>query len=76
MAEITAAMVKELRQATGSGMMDCKRALADSDGNVEKAIEELRKKGLAKAAKRAGRSTSEGLIYSYIHTGSKLGVLL
>ena len=76
MAEITAAMVKELRQATGSGMMDCKRALADSDGNVEKAIEELRKKGLAKAAKRAGRSTSEGLIYSYIHTGGKLGVLL
>ena len=76
MAEITAAMVKELRQATGSGMMDCKRALADADGNVEKAIEELRKKGLAKAAKRAGRSTSEGLIYSYIHTGGKLGVLL
>ncbi len=76
MAEITAAMVKELRQATGSGMMDCKRALAEADGNVEKAIEELRKKGLAKAAKRAGRSTSEGLIYSYIHTGAKLGVLL
>ena len=76
MAEITAAMVKELRQATGSGMMDCKRALAEADGNVEKAIEELRKKGLAKAAKRAGRSTSEGLVYSYIHTGGKLGVLL
>lgn len=76
MAEITAAMVKELREATGSGMMDCKRALAEADGNVEKAIEELRKKGLAKAAKRAGRSTSEGLVYSYIHTGGKLGVLL
>ena len=76
MAEITAAMVKELRQATGSGIMDCKRVLAEAEGDIEKAIELLRKKGLAKAAKRAGRSTSEGIIYSYIHTGSKLGVLL
>ncbi|MEH0019337.1 MAG: translation elongation factor Ts [Desulfobacter sp.] len=76
MAEITAAMVKELREATGSGIMDCKRVLAEADGNMEKAIELLRKKGLAKAAKRAGRSTSEGIIYSYIHTGAKLGVLL
>ncbi|MCG8616628.1 MAG: translation elongation factor Ts [Desulfobacterales bacterium] len=76
MAEISAAMVKELRQATGSGIMDCKKVLAEADGNMEKAIELLRKKGLAKAAKRAGRSTSEGIIYSYIHTGSKLGVLL
>ena len=76
MAEITAAMVKELRQATGSGIMDCKRVLAEADGNMEKAIDLLRKKGLAKAAKRAGRSTSEGIIYSYIHTGAKLGVLL
>ena len=76
MAEITAAMVKELRQATGSGIMDCKRVLGEAEGDMEKAIELLRKKGLAKAAKRAGRSTSEGIIYSYIHTGAKLGVLL
>ncbi len=76
MAEISAAMVKELRQATGSGIMDCKKVLAEADGNMDKAIELLRKKGLAKAAKRAGRSTSEGVIYSYIHTGAKLGVLV
>nr|WP_320193766.1 translation elongation factor Ts [uncultured Desulfobacter sp.] len=76
MAEITAQMVKELREATGSGIMDCKKVLAEADGNMDKAIELLRKKGLAKAAKRAGRSTSEGIIYSYIHTGAKLGVLL
>jgi elongation factor Ts len=76
MAEITAQMVKELRAATGSGIMDCKKVLAEADGNMDKAIELLRKKGLAKAAKRAGRSTSEGMIYSYIHTGAKLGVLL
>ncbi len=76
MADISAAMVKELREATGSGIMDCKRVLAEADGNMEKAIELLRKKGLAKAAKRAGRSTSEGVVYSYIHTGAKLGVLV
>lgn len=76
MAEISAAMVKELREATGSGIMDCKRVLAEAEGNMEKAIELLRKKGLAKAAKRAGRSTSEGIVYSYIHTGAKLGVLV
>ncbi len=76
MVEISAAMVKELRSATGSGIMDCKRVLADAEGDIEKAIDLLRKKGLAKAAKRAGRSTSEGVIYSYIHTGAKLGVLL
>ncbi|OQY50672.1 MAG: elongation factor Ts [Desulfobacteraceae bacterium 4572_89] len=76
MAEISAAMVKELREATGSGIMDCKRVLAEADGNMEAAVDLLRKKGLAKAAKRAGRSTSEGVIYSYIHTGAKLGVLL
>ena len=76
MAEITAAMVKELREATGSGIMDCKKVLAEAEGDMEKAIELLRKKGLAKAAKRAGRSTSEGIIYSYIHTGAKLGVLV
>lgn len=76
MAEITAAMVKELRDKTGSGMMDCKRALADTNGELEKAIDLLRKKGLAKAQKRAGRTTSEGVIYSYIHAGSKLGVMV
>jgi elongation factor Ts len=76
MAVISAAMVKELREATGSGIMDCKRVLAEADGNMEKAIELLRKKGLAKAAKRAGRSTSEGIIHSYIHTGARLGVLV
>jgi len=69
-------MVKELRDATGSGIMDCKRVLAEAEGDMEKAVELLRKKGLAKAQKRAGRSTSEGVIYSYIHTGAKLGVLL
>jgi elongation factor Ts len=76
MVEISAAMVKELRVATGSGIMDCKRVLAEAEGDYETAVDLLRKKGLAKAAKRAGRSTSEGLIYSYIHTGSKLGVLV
>jgi len=76
MAQISAAMVKELREATGSGIMDCKRVLGEAEGNMEKAVELLRKKGLAKAAKRAGRSTSEGIIYSYIHTGAKLGVLI
>ncbi len=76
MAEITASMVKELRGRTGSGIMDCKRALAETDGDMEKALDFLRKKGLAKAQKRAGRATSEGIIYSYIHTGGKLGVLV
>ncbi|GAB6142704.1 translation elongation factor Ts [Desulfocicer niacini] len=76
MADITAKMVKELRDQTGSGMMDCKKALVETDGNVEKALDFLRKKGLAKAQKRAGRATSEGIIYSYIHAGSKLGVLV
>ncbi|ACN14817.1 Tsf [Desulforapulum autotrophicum HRM2] len=76
MAEITAAMVKELRDKTGSGMMDCKRALAENEGDLEKALDHLRKKGLAKAQKRAGRTTSEGVIFPYIHTGSKLGVLV
>ena len=76
MVEINAKMVKELRDRTGSGMMDCKNTLVEAEGDVEKAIELLRKKGLAKAAKRSGRTTSEGVIYSYIHAGSKLGVLL
>ncbi|CCK79798.1 MULTISPECIES: translation elongation factor Ts [Desulfobacula] len=76
MVQISAAMVKELREATGSGIMDCKKVLGEAEGDMEKAIDLLRTKGLAKAAKRAGRSTSEGVIYSYIHTGAKLGVLL
>jgi len=76
MAQITADMVKQLRESTGSGIMDCKRVLAEAEGDFDKAVELLRKKGLAKAAKREGRSTSEGIIYSYIHTGSKLGVLV
>ena len=76
MAQITAEMVKELRQATGSGIMDCKRVLGEADGDMDLAVDLLRKKGLAKAAKRAGRSTSEGVVYSYIHTGAKLGVLV
>ena len=67
MAEITAAMVKELRDKTGSGMMDCKRALAENAGDIEKSLDYLRKKGLAKAQKRAGRATSEGVVFSYIH---------
>jgi len=76
MVKITAAMVKELRDQTGSGMMDCKKALAENDGDVAKSLDFLRKKGLAKAQKRAGRATSEGVIYSYIHAGAKLGVLV
>ncbi|MCK5348638.1 MAG: translation elongation factor Ts, partial [Desulfobacula sp.] len=74
--DINAKMVKELRERTGSGMMDCKNTLVETEGDVEKAIDLLRKKGLAKAAKRSGRKTSEGVVYSYIHAGSKLGVLL
>jgi len=76
MAQISAEMVKELREATGSGIMDCKRVLAEAEGDFDTAVDLLRKKGLAKAAKRAGRSTSEGMICSYIHTGAKLGVLV
>lgn len=68
--------VKALREKTGAGMMDCKKALVEADGNEEKAIEFLRKSGLAQAAKRAGREAKEGLIDSYIHTGSKLGVIV
>jgi len=74
--EITAAMVKELRTRTGAGMMDCKSALAESEGDVEKAIEYLRVKGLSKAAKKSDRTTAEGLVFSYIHPGNRIGVLL
>ncbi len=76
MAEITAAMVKELRERTGAGMMDCKNALNDCKGDIEAAIDTLRKKGLAAAAKKAGRVTAEGAVGSYIHGGGKLGVLV
>lgn len=74
--EITANLVKELREKTGAGMMDCKKALQETGGDTEKAIEWLRKKGIAKAEKRAGRATKEGLITAYIHPGSRLGVLV
>ena len=73
--QITAKMVGDLRECTGAGLMDCKRALVDSDGDNDKAIELLRKKGVATAAKKAGRDASEGLIDTYIHLGGKVGVL-
>ena len=73
---ISAALVKELRDKTGVGFMDCKSALAESDGNVEKAIDILRTRGQAKAEKRSGRSTGQGLVGSYIHTGAQVGVLV
>lgn len=76
MGAISAAMVKELREKSGAGMMDCKEALTACDGDVEKAMDYLRKKGLAKAAKRSGRATSEGVIESYIHMGGKIGVMV
>jgi elongation factor Ts len=73
---IDASMVKELRSKTGAGVMDCKKALAESDGNVEEAIAFLRKKGLAAAEKKAGRETREGLVGSYIHSTGRIGVLV
>ena len=76
MAEITAALVKQLRDATGAGMMECKAALTEANGDLEAATTVLRKRGLAQAAKKSGRSTSEGLIGSYIHMGGKIGVLV
>ncbi|MEN6486089.1 MAG: translation elongation factor Ts [Syntrophobacteraceae bacterium] len=69
-------MVKELREKTNVGMMDCKKALQDAGGDMEKAVDLLRQKGLAKAMKRAGREATEGVIQSYIHSGSRIGVLL
>ena len=74
--EITSKMVKELRERTNVGMMDCKKALMDSAGDMEKAVDLLRQKGLAKAMKRAGREAADGLIHSYIHSGGKIGVLV
>jgi elongation factor Ts len=73
---ITADQVKQLREKTGAGMMECKAALAEANGNMEEAITILRKRGLAQAAKRAGRATAQGLITSYIHLGGKIGVLV
>ncbi len=76
MSNITAKLVKDLRDKTGAGMMDCKKALKETDGNLDKAIEWLRKKGIASAEKKSGRVAAEGAIGSYIHTGSRVGVLL
>ena len=73
---ITSQMVKELREKTNAGMMDCKKALTETDGNMEKAVDLLRQKGLAVAAKRAGKETREGLIEAYIHGGGKIGVMV
>lgn len=76
MAEISAKLVKELREVTGAGMMDCKKALAETDGDMEKAKEWLRKKGIASADKKSSRVAAEGLVDSYIHTGGRIGVLV
>ena len=74
--DIHAGLVKELREKTGVGIMDCKKALAEAEGDVQRAIDYLRKKGIATAKKRGGRATSEGQIASYIHAGGKIGVLV
>ncbi|MBD2100638.1 translation elongation factor Ts [Leptolyngbya sp. FACHB-261] len=76
MAEISAQLVKQLREKTGAGMMDCKKALSETDGDEAKAVEWLRKKGKASAEKKAGRVAAEGIISSYIHTGGRVGVLV
>lgn len=76
MADISAELVKELRDRTGAGFMDCKRALTEAEGDLEKAVLILRDKGLAAAAKKAGRDAREGLVSSYIHTGGRVGVLI
>ena len=76
MAEVTSAMVKDLREKTGAGMMDCKKALLESGGDSDKAVTWLREKGLATAGKKAGRSATEGAVGSYIHLGGKIGVLV
>jgi len=74
--EVTAKMVKELRTKTGAGMMDCKKVLGEADGDYDKAVILLREKGIAKAGKKEGRTTAEGIIATYIHPGSKLGVMI
>jgi elongation factor Ts len=76
MTTISAGMVKQLREKSGAGIMDCKQALAECEGDIEKAVDFLRKKGLATAKKRAGRATMEGAVQSYIHMGGKIGVLV
>jgi elongation factor Ts len=76
MADISAEKVKELRERTGAGFMDCKNALVEADGDLDKAVALLREKGLAAAAKKAGRDAREGLVSSYIHTGGRVGVLI
>ncbi len=76
MTTINAAMVKQLREKSGAGIMDCKQALTECEGDIEKAVDFLRKKGLATAKKRAGRATMEGAVQSYIHMGGKIGVLV
>ena len=73
---IDAKLVKSLRDKTGAGMMDCKKALVESSGDIEKAVDHLRKSGVAKAEKKGSRDTKEGLVYSYIHAGGRLGVLI
>ena len=73
---IDASIVKDLRSRTGAGIMDCKEALLDSDGNVEKAVDFLRKKGITKAEKKAGREADQGVVLSYIHPGNRIGVLV
>jgi elongation factor Ts len=73
---ISADQVKQLRERTGAGMMDCKAALAEANGDMEKAVDVLRKRGLAQAAKKSGRSTNEGVVHAYIHQGGKVGVLV
>lgn len=76
MSNVTPALIKDLRERTGSGMSDCKKALVETSGDLDKAIELLRKKGLAKAAKKAGRAASEGLVHSYVHGNGRIGVLV
>ena len=76
MAQVNAEMIKTLRESTGAGLMDCKKALKEVDGDLDKATEFLRKKGLAKAAKKAGRAATEGVVHSYIHANRRIGVLV
>lgn len=76
MAEISASLVKDLREKTGAGMMDCKKALSECGGDFEKAVKFLREKGIADASKRSGKATKEGVVFSYIHPGNKIGVLV
>ena len=73
---VTMEMIKELRERTGAGVLDCKKVLAEVEGDVDKAVEELKKKGLAKAAKKAGRIAAEGVVHAYVHPGSRIGVMV